>query len=92
MSTVIIEFSPTGGTEKVARIIAGEWGRETTTIDLADSGNDFSASKINESDRVIIAMPVFGGGRAAGRARPSRPDQGQRRGMRPAVRLRKPRV
>lgn len=61
MSTVIIEFSPTGGTEKVARIIADEWGRETTTIDLADSGNDFSASKINESDRVVIALPVYGG-------------------------------
>lgn len=61
MSTVIIEFSPTGGTEKVARIIADEWGRETTTIDLADSGNDFSASKINENDHVVIALPVYGG-------------------------------
>lgn len=61
MSTVIIEFSPTGGTEKVARIIADEWGRETTTIDLDDSGNDFSASIINESDHVVIALPVYSG-------------------------------
>ncbi len=61
MNTVEIIFSPTGGTEKVARIISKQWSESTTKIDLSDPKTDFSECAINKEDRVLIAMPSFGG-------------------------------
>lgn len=61
MSTVEILFSPTGGTEKVARIIAGQWSESAERIDLSDPKTDFSRCAIGKEDRVLIAMPSFGG-------------------------------
>lgn len=61
MNTVEIIFSPTGGTEKVARIISRHWSESTTKIDLSDSNTDFSGCEIGKEDRVLIAMPSFGG-------------------------------
>ena len=61
MNIVEIIFSPTGGTEKVAHIISKQWSESTTKIDLSDSNTDFSGCDINEEDRVLIAMPSFGG-------------------------------
>ena len=61
MNTVEIIFSPTGGTEKVARIIGRQWSESTTKINLSDPKTDFSGSDINKEDRVLIAMPSFGG-------------------------------
>ena len=61
MNTVEIIFSPTGGTEKVAHIISRQWSESTIKIDLSDSKTDFSGCAIGKEDRVLIAMPSFGG-------------------------------
>ena len=61
MNTVEIFFSPTGGTEKVARIISRQWSESTVKINLSDSNTDFSGCAISKEDRVLIAMPSFGG-------------------------------
>lgn len=61
MNTVEIIFSPTGGTEKVANIISKHWSENTIKIDLSDSKTDFSGCEIDKEDRVLIAMPSFGG-------------------------------
>ncbi len=61
MRTVEIIFSPTGGTEKVARIISRRWGGHTETIDLSDPKTDHTKCEIKKEDMVLIAMPSFGG-------------------------------
>ena len=61
MNIVEIIFSPTGGTEKVAHIISKQWSENTIKIDLSNSKADFSGCAINKEDRVLIAMPSFGG-------------------------------
>ena len=61
MNTVEIVFSPTGGTEKVARIFGECWGEDIVKIDLSDATADFSRYVIGKDDRVLIAMPSFGG-------------------------------
>ena len=61
MNTVEIIFSPTGGTEKVAHIMSRQWSESTIKIDLSDSKTDFSGYAIGKEDRVLIAMPSFGG-------------------------------
>ena len=61
MNIIEIVFSPTGGTEKVARQISGQWGETAVKIDLSDAKTDFSKCVINEEDQVLIAMPSFGG-------------------------------
>lgn len=61
MNTIEIIFSPTGGTERVARIISGRWNRNTVMIDLCDAQTDFSKCVIDKEDRVLVAMPSFGG-------------------------------
>lgn len=61
MSTVEIIFSPTGGTEKAAHTIARRWGESIVSIDLSDARTDFSTYTICREDRVLIAMPSFGG-------------------------------
>ena len=61
MNTVEIVFSPTGGTEKVAHIIGRQWSENTIKIDLSGPKADFSGYTINEEDRVLVAMPSFGG-------------------------------
>lgn len=61
MNTVEIIFSPTGGTEKVAHIIGRQWSESTVKIDLSDPKTDFSECAIGKEDKVLIAMPSFGG-------------------------------
>ena len=61
MKTIEIIFSPTGGTERVARIISGRWNRNTVMIDLCDAQTDFSKCMIDKEDQVLVAMPSFGG-------------------------------
>ena len=61
MNTLEIVFSPTGGTEKVADIICSSWKNNVVKIDLSDSKTDFSGCAIGKEDRVLIAMPSFGG-------------------------------
>lgn len=61
MNTVEIIFSPTGGTSKVAHIIGSYWSHDPVVIDL--SRPDMAPAKyaIAKDDRVLIAMPSFGG-------------------------------
>ncbi|MDY4897877.1 MAG: 4Fe-4S binding protein [Eubacteriales bacterium] len=61
MNTLEIVFSPTGGTEKVADIICSSLKNNVVKIDLSDSKTDFSGCAISKEDRVLIAMPSFGG-------------------------------
>ena len=61
MNTVEIIFSPTGGTAKVAHIIGSCWSRDPVVIDLSRPDMDFDKCAIAEDDRVLIAMPSFGG-------------------------------
>ena len=61
MNTIEIIFSPTGGTERGARVISGRWNRKTVMIDLCDAQTDFSKCMIDKEDRVLVAMPSFGG-------------------------------
>ena len=42
MNVVEIIFSPTGGTEKIAHIIGGQWEKETVKIDLSNCNIDMS--------------------------------------------------
>ena len=61
MNIIEIVFSPTGGTEKVARQISGQWGKTAVKIDLSDAKTDFTQCEISPEDMVLIAMPSFGG-------------------------------
>lgn len=61
VKTIEIIFSPTGGTEKVAHIIGGQWSENAVTIDLSSADTDFSKCEITDGDMVLIAMPSFGG-------------------------------
>lgn len=59
MRTYKIVFSPTGGTEKVASIIANALGAEIETVDL--STQNFSGYDLTDDGIAVIAMPSFGG-------------------------------
>lgn len=61
MKVIEIVFSPTGGTEKVAHTITGQWNENTVKIDLSDAKTEFTKYTIDKDDMVLIAMPSFGG-------------------------------
>ncbi len=61
MRTVEIIFSPTGGTEKVAHIIANRWNNPVELIDLSNPKLDLFRGTIAPEDQVLVAMPSFGG-------------------------------
>ena len=61
MKVVKIVFSPTGGTEKVADIVANNISTENTNIDLCNSNMDFKNVDIDKNDMVVIALPSYGG-------------------------------
>ena len=61
MKYVKLVFSPTGGTEKAAEIVASEWSETAETIDLTDAAADFSKRRIEPDDLVLIALPSYGG-------------------------------
>ncbi len=52
-------FSPTGGTKKVADILAGELSNEQTVIDLCDPA--FDGTSLTAEDVAIIAIPSYAG-------------------------------
>ena len=56
-----IVFSPTGGTKKVANILADAFGKTIEKIDLTKYGVDFTNSKIENDSLVVIAAPVYEG-------------------------------
>jgi len=56
-----IVFSPTGGTEKAASILAGALGGEIHKIDLCGPDFDGAKAQIAPDDVCIIAVPSYGG-------------------------------
>lgn len=52
MNVAEIVFSPTVGTEKVARIIGNNWSKNIAKIDLIDAKIDFTKCEITERDMV----------------------------------------
>lgn len=54
-------FSPTGGTQKAADILAQALSQEILYVDLTDSGKEFSALSLEEDDIAVIAVPSYGG-------------------------------
>ena len=58
MGVFKITFSPTGGTQKVADILAAEFSQTSKTVDLLD---DIRETTFSAEDICIIAMPAFGG-------------------------------
>ncbi len=61
MKYVKVVFSPTGGTQRVADAITGEWGEHADSVDLTDAGNNYSKVGLQESDVVLVAVPSYGG-------------------------------
>lgn len=65
MQIVKVVFSPTGGTEKVADILATSMAKELNTdissIDLSNPFIDESDLSIQKDSFAVIAMPCFGG-------------------------------
>ncbi|MDE7261981.1 MAG: 4Fe-4S binding protein [Oscillospiraceae bacterium] len=61
MKCNLILFSPTGGTEKVARMLCSSLSPDTKTIDLTE--NNFASINLTETfDAVaVIALPSYGG-------------------------------
>ena len=55
-----IVFSPTGGTERVARAITQNWS-QIDTIDLCTPDTNYSDISFDKNSLVLIAMPSFGG-------------------------------
>lgn len=61
MKVTEIIFSPTGGTQKVSRIVGEHLSGEISTIDLCAANKDFSEYVIPEDSLVLISMPSYGG-------------------------------
>ncbi len=61
MNCTLITFSPTGGTEKAARLLCSALGAECSAIDLTD--REFRGADIpaDNNTTAVIAMPSFGG-------------------------------
>ena len=55
-----IVFSPTGGTERVAKAITQNWP-QTSTIDLSAPDTKYTDICFDSDSLVVIAMPSFGG-------------------------------
>ena len=60
MNKYRILFSPTGGTEKVAKAITKEWD-EVEDIDLSIADKDYNDVSLQNNAIAVIAMPSFGG-------------------------------
>lgn len=60
MKYVQIIFSPTGGTEKVARAITKDWP-SADVIDLTMADADYSNAVFQPEDIALLAMPSYGG-------------------------------
>jgi len=61
MKCTLILFSPTGGTEKAARLLCEGLGTIEKVIDLADQGFTGAQVAAGEDTVAVIAMPSFGG-------------------------------
>ncbi len=61
MDIVKIVFSPVGGTQRTADILAEGLGGNKRDIDLTDADADFAAVSVKEEETAIIAVPSYGG-------------------------------
>lgn len=61
MNIYEITFSPTGGTQKAAHMLAQSWNGSTTTVDLTDARADFSTVPFTPEDVAVIAVPSYAG-------------------------------
>lgn len=61
MSVYALVFSPTGGTQKVADIVAIGVEPKCQMIDLMSRETDFSTISFTDGDICIVAVPSFGG-------------------------------
>lgn len=61
MKSSLILFSPTGGTERAAKILCSSLGEEILTYDLSDINFDADSFAADESGIAVIAVPSFGG-------------------------------
>lgn len=61
MEVTIIEFSPTGGTHKVAETLAQALGEVRATIDLCDRKLAFEAFEVSADSIAVVAAPAFAG-------------------------------
>lgn len=60
MDTVLITFSPTGGTYKCAKYLANGIGNIKSHIDLTDRSSSFDI-KLDSNVMAIFALPAYGG-------------------------------
>ena len=61
MAVLKITFSPTGGTENCAYIVANTLSSIVEDIDLTDRTVDFTKVEVAPQDVCVIAVPSFGG-------------------------------
>ena len=61
MSCQIILFSPTGGTEKAARLLAEPFGPCTGILDLCSRSPDYAGFSASPDSVTILALPSYGG-------------------------------
>ena len=61
MNCTLIMFSPTGGTEKAARLLCAGLGPVTKVIDLADPKFEGAEVPAEENSVAVIAIPAFEG-------------------------------
>lgn len=61
MSCKLIVFSPTGGTQRAAELLAVPFGAVEQTIDLCKPQTDFSQVQLTSNDLCIVAVPSFAG-------------------------------
>lgn len=61
MKLAMLCFSPTGGTKRVAKVVADVWQEPVREIDLSDSSLDFASYSFAPDDVCLIAVPSFGG-------------------------------
>lgn len=54
-------FSPTGGTQKVADILANECAEKKTVVDLTDRKLNFGSISLSGDDVALIAVPSYSG-------------------------------
>ena len=61
MSLYNIYFSPTGGTKKVADIIASQLDKDHIDLDMIKKPDAVEKLKLDQNDICIISVPSYGG-------------------------------
>ena len=61
MKMTLFSFSPTGGTQKAADLLAHALSDSVQTVDLCDSQACFSEVSLTSDDLALIAVPSYGG-------------------------------